>query len=276
MEHLNKLNSVLLLLLLGRTCYGEEISFEIEGCRTEGIDMEYFCPIVRYCEWDTFTATHQKFLKKEIGYKESEWNYEEISEIETTHFMGLDEEIQIKLEMLDYDEDKHDCCLGHYEDYDWIDFDPDDGFGETLAALELLGYNEELWEEGIEIEYDDMWWDELPLDIIHVLHDMFCYTRELWNEVTIPDWPIDADIPGSFRLENSTFDLENNTTEDSDLDNNPTATSIAEETNQASSSNTTITIGETNFVFAPSTTSPDEENNPIWIPITARSINDNP
>jgi len=165
----------------------------------EGHTQNY-CPTIRYCSWNHYSSVPRSFLETGVGYDESSWNLEKDSQslVDQTRFGALDEHVQLKLELLGYDEDKHDCCNNHYEDYDWEDFDIDDGLGMVLAALELIGYDETTWnaEDGVS-EYEDYTWEELPREIQFAATYSLCYTKETWDEIPLSEWSIDTILPGS-------------------------------------------------------------------------------
>ena len=172
-----------------------------DTCREKEGSMEYFCPTVRYCDWNSNPGPTRRFARQRLGYKMNSWNFLTVNTIEQTAFEELAVNIQKNLMQLGYQEDEHDCCQGHYESYDWFEFEDDEDYSGTLAALELLGYDEDKWTNDLVTEYDDYWWDELPEDVQFALSDELCYSKELWNEVPSNMWGDDVMLPGSYLVD---------------------------------------------------------------------------
>jgi len=137
--------------------------------------------------------------------------------IDYTFFMGLDEKARLNLIELGYDEEgKHDCCNGHYYDYDWSDFDVTDGYGDILSTFASLGYNETSWNDTSDSLYENSWWDALPLQVQYDAYDWLCFNKELWNEVELPQWPRNATLPGMYKEDGiyDYYDVEEETKEE--------------------------------------------------------------
>jgi len=132
-------------------------------------------------------------LSLDLDYEEKSWNYEVPAESENIAFSELKSTSQDTLKTLGFDEDKHDCCNGHYLSYFWNEL-----HDEAREAWELLGYNEEMWESGGFSKYDEYDWDDLPRDIQLSASTHLCYSRELWDQEPLPLWPQNAILPGAF------------------------------------------------------------------------------
>lgn len=169
-------------------------------CREYDPTTEYWCPAMRYCEWDHFTSRERRTFRRDLDYSNREWNYNRFYSYNDVSFVDLPENAKTALVNFGYDEDTNDCCITHYNDYDWSDFDVnDDGYDEVLDALKILGYDEGTWMEDEESEYEEFDWDELPADVQYALFHGLCYNRELWDYVELEDWAIDTLLPGETR-----------------------------------------------------------------------------
>jgi len=177
-------------------------------CREISSDIDYFCPTQRYCEWNYFAFEQRQVLTFQLGYSGSEWNYESTNIIEETGFEDLNPFEKSALRDLGYNEDKHDCCLNHYTYYDWSDFTELEELSDVKEALELLGYNEEKWENDDGSDFDSFTWDELPPPVKSALYESLCYNKELWDSTPLTAWPEDVLLPGGsenlFLLESTT------------------------------------------------------------------------
>lgn len=175
------------------------------GCRPRDDEkVVYYCPFERYCEWDYHTLERREELRGSIGYDSPQWNYNASSPtIEALSFDSLTDAQRDGLTgLLGFDEDRHDCCQNHYDDYDWSDLDPADGYGPVLKALGTLGYNEIMWQNDVAAAYDRFGWDNLPDDVRWAAEEM-CYTRETWDGADLRDWPPGADLPGAYWREDA-------------------------------------------------------------------------
>lgn len=179
------------------TSDGEQITFEPKPCRTLDKDKHYFCPTFRYCEWDHYSGLSRTFLG-DIGYIRREWNFKngQVGDVDSTCFDALATVAQENLQALGYTRDKHDCCNMHYWNYAWNDFVEEDGYKGVKDAFEALGYDRLSWITQDPMLYDDAYWDELPEDLRVLLENELCYTKELWDGVSINEWPENAELPG--------------------------------------------------------------------------------
>jgi len=71
-----------------------------------------------------------------------------------------------------------------YEDEWWRDLPP-----EIQAAYATLGYNEQMWDNGIEAESDDMYWNELTIEMQQAATTIG-YSQESWD-----DDPVSSEEP---------------------------------------------------------------------------------
>jgi len=180
----------------------EVAEFKLQpDCRNESPDFEYFCPLNRYCNWDSYLEEATSVLSRELSYDDNSWNYvTENEDIEAKSYFELNSRQIGTLNGLGYTGDSHDCCQVHYDVYDWSDFSDSTHDG-VRAALELIGYDEILWNAGIVTEDAGKFWDNLSEEQRSLLSLEMCYTKETWDGVIIPEWPDDVEIPGSRSLE---------------------------------------------------------------------------
>jgi len=196
------------LLIEFHLCASEEQACktapDFSPCRALDKDTEYYCPTTRYCEWSELGFRQRLYLMQNLAYTGFSWNYMVVAPWEYTWFGGLPLTMQCTLEELGYDEDKHDCCNGHYEDYDWSDFS-EEGYEDVLWAYKVIGYTQELWESGnktaIEEEtWEDYWWYELPEEVQMANKYYLCTNREIWDGVFLTSWEKDVELPGSYHV----------------------------------------------------------------------------
>lgn len=168
------------------------------SCHSDIDPQTSFCPIQRYCEWDYYDSATRRFLRRRLNYRENTWDYDGVKneDLEMTSFEDLLGTVRNALESIGFDEDSHDCCQVHYEDYDWSDFSGSD-MADVKSAWILLGFNQRKWDNGASGDFDDFDWDDLSNKQQEALFEHLCYTKELWNEEPISDWPDDAILPGT-------------------------------------------------------------------------------
>lgn len=175
-----------------------------------------------------------------MGYRDESWNFEKTNPIEQTPLVELSKDIQDFYFQLGYNEVSHDCCLGHYEEYDWDDFDDVE-----RSALESIGYDEKTWNNELRNKNDDdydysLWgyknWDDLPSNVREVVRHYLCYNKELWDGKELSKWDLDhVVLPGSYinpyLLEqslatdvdlNETLSVDEDSTTNQDSNNNQT------------------------------------------------------
>lgn len=58
-------------------------------CRDLDQTKEYWCPVDRYCEWDSFPLDEKIKLGTLLGYNRQEWNYQRINPVEFTAYADL-------------------------------------------------------------------------------------------------------------------------------------------------------------------------------------------
>lgn len=168
------------------------------GCREKKPEWVYFCPVQRYCKFNTMNFLVQLHLTLKVGYSGmSDWDYFLPATIDNSYWEGLPHKARQGLKGLGYDEDSHDCCNLHYWDYDWADI-TSDGYQYVWYAFEMLGYDEEMWNGGENPEYYDYDWDEMPQNVTDALFWGLCYTKETWDFDNLWVWPEDATLPGSY------------------------------------------------------------------------------
>lgn len=189
-------------------------------CRPNINPQTSFCPVQRYCDFDYYDVVTKRFFRNKLGYSRNTWNCNDgrKEDFESISFDELDDLEREALEMIGFDEDSHDCCHGHYEGYDWSDFSDNP---EVKEAWRLLGYNKVKWDLGRSTDFEELSWDELSSEQQEALSEVLCYTKELWDGVSLLSWPQDAVIPGG------DIELEiTNTTTSSSPSVSPTSTAL--------------------------------------------------
>jgi len=174
----------------------------LSPCYELDIDIEYYCPVRRYCEWDYFQNESRDKFSSQLGYSGTTWNYEDvvfINGIEELAFESLEDLERNGLRDLGFTEAKHDCCHNHYNDYGWSDFIIYE-MNEELQAYEIMGYNEETWENGGDSNYEDIAWDDLPPEIRAAMFNSLCYNKGLWDGLPLTAWSDDVRLPGAFKI----------------------------------------------------------------------------
>lgn len=176
---------------------------QVTYCHVLNPSATYFCPVHRYCTWNSYGNNTQVFLSDRLGYVEDTWNYNRAINmpLEITKFSSLREGRATALTVIGFTEDTHDCCHTHYGAFDWSDLLNSD-YDEVRNAWGLLGYDEESWTNDLPTDFSDLYWDELPEEQRVALGTELCYTRELWNQVPMQYWSESAMIPGSSEMEN--------------------------------------------------------------------------
>lgn len=200
----------------------------INTCHDVDPNDVYFCPLSRYCDWNNHTVKTRVFLKVRVGYDRRDWNYDVVRDdfvVERTNFADLNETVRSAMGVFGFDEDRHDCCLGHYENYAWEDFTVA-GFERTLRALGVLGYNGLSWNAGWNTPYENFKWDDMPSDIRTAAEEL-CYNKELWDGESLP-WPTDdaSRLPGQIPASMLNTSSPTTSTHTSAPTNAPTAPSV--------------------------------------------------
>jgi len=175
----------------------EEITPIIPPCHELDANVNYKCPTARYCEWDSFDLDTKQTLMFQVGYSEPDWNYEATNPIEEFSFANVNIFVKTGLREIGYDADSHNCCLNHYTDFSWNDFENTNALKNVLATYQKLGYTKDTWENNQSPELEEEIWEKLPKDLQTMLFDHLCYNEELWDGITLDEWPKDAILPGS-------------------------------------------------------------------------------
>jgi len=169
-------------------------------CKKLDESKGYWCPVVRYCPWSHYSDSARAVLENDLTYTVDGWDF---LYAETVDAWGnLTRTQKGILEEMEYNSFKYDCCLNHYNGYDWSEFSSDyyTYLDDVKATWELLGYNETLWEEGPTPEIANSYWDDIPEEIRDKLVSEVCYTRETWNLVPLTNsiWEAAAVYPGEY------------------------------------------------------------------------------
>lgn len=175
-------------------------------------ERDSFCPVIRYIPWDElgwknlpFGATRLRLTTK-LGYSARTWNFDPLLRMwnpleDASWDSDIVQDGRFLLKRLGYEEDSWDCCINHYEDYEWADFEIWE-FTEQIAAIEALGWTEDSWESTNESDWPDtesMTWDELTTLQQEMAASKLCYTKEAWDEaLSLDQWPEGFDVPDTW------------------------------------------------------------------------------
>ena len=167
-----------------------------------------YCPKDRYKPWETipvFFRTRALYLNG--GYNAGSWDFEPLqlswNPIENYAYSSnmTSNETRAFIKDLDYDEDQWDCCINHYEDYDWKDFEYWD-YKEQIDAYQALGWTNEtygsrdvsLWPES---EFTK--WRNLTEYQRFMAASKLCHTEQTWDEsLPLSEWPAEAELPDAW------------------------------------------------------------------------------
>jgi hypothetical protein len=87
--------------------------------------------------------------------------------------------------IMGYNEDRWDCCINHYTNYDWDELDMDD-YPEVQLSYKVLGWNNRSWDTGTsDPASEGKSWSELTL-FEQASADYVCYDGLLWDEEPLP------------------------------------------------------------------------------------------
>jgi len=164
-----------------------------------------WCPSQRYTQWESFPVkyrTRTLFLK--LGYNADSWNFEPLEWFwnpienfawndtrtkETTHMYAAE---------LGYDEDRWDCCINHYEGFDWKELETNN-YTEQIDALSALGWSSESYgkrNSSVWPETEGKYWQNLTEYQKFMAASKLCFTEETWDErLPLYEWPEDFDVP---------------------------------------------------------------------------------
>lgn len=184
----------------------EEEESEVEA-EDDTVETEpAWCDTPRY--WDFFSFNPDvrvSSLVDVLDYSDYTWDMLFTNQLEKESydsFSKTDTQRGAINTELGFDEDQFDCCMNHYEWYDWADFqvvyENGENYADQILALEALGWTEEMWESEDPNDWADtdyMYWDELTEYQREMAERKLCYTRETWNWVPLSQWPEDAWIP---------------------------------------------------------------------------------
>ena len=156
------------------------------------IEENFFCPAERYIEWsqlpDKVEPEYIVASKFELHYDEQYWNHFS-SPVEDMSWDTLFDDMITAGTTMGYNEDRWDCCLNHYENFDYDELLAED-WPELQAAYKILGWDKDIWNVEDLPEHDqpkseDKNWDELNL-LEQQAADFLCYNEESWNEEALP------------------------------------------------------------------------------------------
>lgn len=166
-----------------------------------------FCPAVRYEPWSLKEARTKSMLMGRLQYRRKSWDFEPLSDSwnEIEFYSWADSATsnmtRTYASLLGYDEDKWDCCVNHYEGFEWQDLE-NWNYTEQIAALKALGWSHDtygLTESTVWPESEFQYFSELTEYQRYMAASKLCFTEETWNEeLALSDWPADFEIPDAW------------------------------------------------------------------------------
>ena len=170
-------------------------------------DQSAYCPEGRYEQWSDLPRFYRtRVLYYKLGYTASTWNFEPSEAFwnpleDSAWNSTIVSNVYDELEDLGYDEDKWDCCINHYEDFDWDEF-VYWNYTEQIEAHEALGWTQDtygsanatLWPAS-----EFLSWKNLTEYQQFMAASKLCYTEETWDEsLALSDWPEGFAIPDAW------------------------------------------------------------------------------
>lgn len=179
-----------------------------ESIVTQIDDLEPYCPVTRYVPWkDHEFVFRSRSLWYTLNYTPKTWNldpneeyWNSIEDVDWLHDDITDKQREV-LTGLGYNEDRWDCCINHYNAYDWGDLVFWE-YKEQIAAWEALGWSESTYgtldaKNWPESEYKT--WENLSEYEREMAASKLCYTEETWNEdKPLEEWPEDFEYPDAW------------------------------------------------------------------------------
>ncbi|KAL7540132.1 hypothetical protein ACHAXR_009881 [Thalassiosira sp. AJA248-18] len=149
----------------------------------DGIDMTpnngpFLFPKVkqRYVEWDNLSEDFRNVASDSLQYNEATWNNLGTAAIEKRSWEQLTGRQKSDAISMGFYQRTWDCFHNHYRSYEWDDLDRD-----SRDSLQVLGWNEELWEENSEepSSYENEWsrLSENEQSVASVL----CFFEDNWD-----------------------------------------------------------------------------------------------
>lgn len=154
----------------------------------EAYDDEFYCPAERYLSWENLTnevdAEYIVAAEFELHYTPEYWNTF-TSPVEDIDWGSLYEDMQIGAGAMGYNLERWDCCINHYNNYDWDDLD-DDEYPALQLSMEVLGWDNHSWTTSVdEPESERNTWGNLTL-FEQAAADFVCFDESLWNGDALP------------------------------------------------------------------------------------------
>ena len=119
------------------------------------------------------------------------WDRPGTSDLEYWKYADLYDDEKIGAEALGITAPMWDCFINHYLGYWWEDL-------EELNVAQyyaILGWDIDSWDEELYVpETDDMYWDDLTSEQQEAAGQL-CFSKELWDEVPLPDWKDSSSPP---------------------------------------------------------------------------------
>lgn len=173
-----------------------DITFFVEEDNDED-EEEFYCPAERYIQWSDLPANvdtdYLVASQIQLHYGRDSWN-QFSSPVEEMSFDALYEDMAEAAETMGYNEDRWDCCLNHYTNYDYDELGKE-GYAHLEIAYTILGWHSDNWEDGQEPPLTEQkdWEDLIALE--QTAADYLCYDENSWDGEPLPWSDDDVESP---------------------------------------------------------------------------------
>lgn len=196
------------VLAISALCLGNVNGQSLRRKAEEVDEYVPYCPEKRYSPWATIPLMFRtRTLFYKLGYTADTWNFEPLEfywnpiENYAWNDTRISDDIRDTVAELGYDEDRWDCCINHYEGFDWADFEFW-VYPEQMLAYEALGWTSETYGTTNATLWPDTefkLWQNLTEYQRYMAASKLCFTEETWDErLPLYDWPADFEIPDAW------------------------------------------------------------------------------
>lgn len=175
-------------------CYTREEWNSRLGVSNEEEDFDT-CPSGRYINWGALEVlagpSYVTAASKGLFYSQNRWDAFDnpIEDLDWESLMVSAPGTLHSLSAMNYNEDTWDCCVHHYDNFDYYEL-LSEGYSEVVDALQILGYDAVKWDSGYEEDRD---WSELT-EFEQTAAEYLCYSEPLWNGDPLP-WNVKRATP---------------------------------------------------------------------------------
>ena len=170
-------------------------------------DEPLYCPTDRYNTWTTIPIFYRtRVISMKLGYTAATWNFEPYelywNPLENHAWNSTQvEPFYDDLANLGYDEDRWDCCINHYEEFELDEF-LYWNYTEQIEAHYALGWTDETFRS----DNASLWpateflpWNNLTEYQRYMAASKLCHTEETWDEkLALYNWPVGFAYPDAW------------------------------------------------------------------------------